>query len=37
MPEGLLNSFTRDEIADLLAFLEAGPAAASSKARGLPY
>ncbi|MFM7072560.1 MAG: c-type cytochrome [Planctomycetota bacterium] len=36
MPEGLLNSFTRDEIADLLAFLEAGPSAASSKARGLP-
>jgi putative heme-binding domain-containing protein len=36
MPEGLLNPFTRDEIADLLAYLEAGGAAAAGKAHGLP-
>jgi len=32
MPEGLLNTFTREDIADLLAYLEAGPAAASGAA-----
>jgi putative heme-binding domain-containing protein len=36
MPEGLLNPFTREEIADLLAYLEAGPANVLTKARGLP-
>jgi putative heme-binding domain-containing protein len=36
MPEGLLDPFSREEIADLLAYLEAGPATAPSKARGLP-